>query len=74
MVGGLGFQVLSLLLFIGLAVEFALNVRRDRRMGGLQGEAEDDMVLTTKSERTFKGFLLGSHSLSESLILPRYVC
>jgi hypothetical protein len=51
MVGGLGFQVLSLLLFIALAVEFALNVRRDR---GVEKQG-----VNGRSERSFKRFLVG---------------
>jgi hypothetical protein len=53
MVGGLGFQVLSLLLFIALAVEFAGNVRRDGRMGEKQQGGNG------RSERSFKRFLVG---------------
>jgi hypothetical protein len=53
MVGGLGFQVLSLLLFIALAVEFALNVRRDRRV------EKQQQGINGKSERSFKRFLVG---------------
>ena len=53
MVGGLGFQVLSLLLFIALGSEFGLNVRRDRKTG----EKKQD-------ERSFQRFLIGLSLLS----------
>jgi hypothetical protein len=61
MVGGLAFQVLSLLLFIALATEFFLNVRRDRRIervlnGNASEEARDVNGHTGKS---FKRFLFG---------------
>lgn len=59
MVGGLSFQVVSLLLFIGLAVEFALNVRRDRRMKRFQREPEENISFNGESEGAFKMFLFG---------------
>jgi hypothetical protein len=59
MVGGLGFQVVSLLLFIALAVEFALNVRCDGRAGRFFGEIKDDVGDNGKSESAFKMFLCG---------------
>ena len=62
MVGGLGFQVVSLLLFIALAVEFALNVRRDRRAGRFVGEAQENGGNNGKSNGTFKIFLFGKCS------------
>jgi hypothetical protein len=57
MVGGLGFQVLSLLLFIALAGEFALNVRRDSRM------EKNQQGVNGRSERSFKRFLVGMSHL-----------
>jgi hypothetical protein len=66
MVGGLGFQALSLLLFVALAGEFALNVRRDRRVArvmnprlALEKRAEG---VNGRSERSFKRFLVGMSS------------
>lgn len=61
MVGGLGFQVISLLLFIGLALEFALNVRRDKQAGRFQGEAMENAGFNEKSEGAFKMFLFGRY-------------
>jgi hypothetical protein len=60
MVGGLGFQVLSLLLFVALAGEFAGNVRRD-------GKGEKKQGGNGRSERSFKRFLVG---MSPSYPLP----
>jgi hypothetical protein len=59
MVGGLGFQVLSLLLFIALAVEFALNVRRDRRIARVTHPRMEKQDVNGRSERSFKRFLVG---------------
>ncbi len=59
MVGGLAFQVLSLLLFIALATEFALNVRRDRRVEGTASKEAGD--INGHSEKSFKHFLFGKH-------------
>jgi uncharacterized membrane protein YecN with MAPEG domain len=59
MVGGLGFQVLSLLLFIALAVEFALNVRRDRRIARVAHPRMEKQDVNGRSERSFQRFLVG---------------
>jgi hypothetical protein len=68
MVGGLAFQVLSLLLFIGLAVEFALNVRRDRRTGRFQKQPREHVRFNGKSEGVFKMFLFGILHLVQSTV------
>lgn len=60
MVGGLGFQVLSLLLFIALALEFALNVRRDRRrIVRATHPGMEKQGVNGRSESSFKRFLVG---------------
>lgn len=57
MVGGLAFQVVSLLLFIALALEFVLNVRRDRRVGRSPREPNYITGFGGKSEGAFRMFL-----------------
>ncbi|KAG0650416.1 Efflux pump himE [Hyphodiscus hymeniophilus] len=68
MVGGLAFQVISLLLFIVLAVEYASKVRRDRRRGKLN--ESENMASNGKSEPAFKRFLFAL-SLATIFILIR---
>ena len=70
MVGGLVYQVLSLLLFIGLAVEFALNVRRDRRTGRFQRGPNNHVGFNGNSERAFKMFLFGMLHLVQFTVVP----
>ena len=62
MVGGLGFRTIGLLLFIDLAAEFALNVRRDRRVGRFFEEMEENLGVNEKNESAFKMFLFGKCS------------
>jgi hypothetical protein len=54
MVAGLSFQVLSLLLFMGLAAEFAWNVWRDHWTKRQEWKGGQE-----RSERSFKVFLFG---------------
>ncbi len=65
MVGGLAFQVLSLLLFMALATEFALNVRRDRRAerGSNPIISKEARNFNGHSEKSFKNFLFGKFIL-----------
>jgi hypothetical protein len=53
MVGGLSFQVLSLLIFVGISCEFVMNVRRAKK------EKPNG-----KSERWFRWFLVGNFALN----------
>jgi hypothetical protein len=59
MVGGLSFQVLSLLIFMALAAEFALKVRTAREFTPADEKAAD---VNGQTSTSFKRFLCGMSS------------
>ena len=62
MVAGLAFQTLTLLMFIAVAMEFAWNVRRDRRAAGASSsDSSKERYENGRTEKGFKLFLVGEY-------------
>lgn len=65
MVAGLALQVLTLLVFMGVAVEFAWSVKRQvrHRKENPSGQSWEDVQISSRKrpdEKSFKMFLLGT--------------
>lgn len=72
MIGGLSFQAMTLLCFLGLAADFAVRTKKAVKLHGLSVLNEEPSALSLRESRRFK-YLIISLTISAILIFARSI-